>query len=198
MTTDNNPQTTGIPDSTDRSLQNDTRHQERLEQRFRENMKKASDLLTRGNGQAAIPLLERCLELHPDDVNVLGNLGGAFILAGQHRYAVPLLERAVELAPDNPALWANLAAAYLGKLVTSRGEGQTKALNAYARVVALDAAFPNVHYNMGLIHIDRREWDEAQAAFMRALHTDPSDEDAQTMLDKIAEIRSRPPDPKNN
>lgn len=196
MTSDNHQPSASA--SHDPSLQDEARQAERVEQRFRENMKKASELLTRGNGRAAIPLLERCLELHPDDVNVLSNLGGALILAGQHRNAVPLLEKAVELAPDNPALWSNLAAAYLGKLVTSRGESQTKALDAYRRVLELDAAFPNIHYNMGLIHVDRREWDEAHAAFTRALHHNPGDEDAMLMLEKVEEVQNRPADPSNN
>jgi tetratricopeptide (TPR) repeat protein len=168
------------------------------EEQFRRQMRQAAILLSGGKGKDAIPLLERCLDLYPHDVNVLTNLGGAYILAGKHYHAVPLLERATELAPDNPAVWSNLAAAHLGKLVTSTRTKQELALAAYARVIELDPAYPNVHYNMGLIYVDRRDWDAAFDAFSRAIDTNPLDKDAYLMRDRVDEIRNRPPDVSNN
>ena len=168
------------------------------DEQFRQHMRQAAALLSGGNGKDAIPLLERCLDHRPDDVDVLTNLGGAYILAERHRYAVPLLEKASDLAPNNPSVWANLAAAYLGKLVTATSKKQKKALAAYQRVIALDASFPNVHYNVGLIHIDRREWDEAHDAFTRAIEHDPHDKDAHNMRRRVDEIRNRPADSLNN
>ncbi len=168
------------------------------EEQFRHQMRQAAILLSGGNGHDAIPLLERCYQFRPDDINVLTNLGGAYILAGKHRYAVPVLEKASELAPDNPSVWANLAAAYLGKIVTSTRDKQEKALAAYRRVVELDSSYPNVHYNMGLIYIDRRDWDAAYSAFTQAIATNPHDKDAHLMRNRVDEIRNRPPDPSNN
>jgi tetratricopeptide (TPR) repeat protein len=168
------------------------------EEQFRRQMRQASMLLTGGKAQDAIPLLERCYGLHPEDVNVLTNLGGAYILAGHHRYAVPVLERASELAPENPNVWSNLAAAYLGKLVTSTRARQDRALAAYQRVIEIDGAYPNVHYNMGLIYVDRRDWDAAHAAFSRALDVNPHDRDAFKMRRKVEEVQNRPPDPGMN
>lgn len=166
--------------------------QQMSEEQFRRQMRQAAILLSGGNGNDAIPLLERCLALHPDDVNVLLNLGGAYILAGRHRQAVPLLERAAELAPDDPGVWSNLAAAYLGRLLTSTRDRQEKALAAYRRVIELDAAYPNVHYNMGLIYVDRRDWDAAYEAFTRAIETNPHDEDAHAMRRRVDDQRGRP------
>ncbi|GAB4421169.1 MAG: hypothetical protein Kow00106_17970 [Anaerolineae bacterium] len=169
--------------------------QQLSEEQFRRQMRQAAILLSSGNGADAIPLLERCFALRPDDIDVLVNLGGAYILAGQHRRAVPILERASELAPHEPAVWSNLAAAYLGKLITSTRDRQEKALAAYRRVIELDAAYPNVHYNMGLIYVDRREWDAAYEAFTRAIETNPHDEDAHTMRRRVDDLRSRPAQP---
>lgn len=188
-------QQTEYPDESDRL--NDHLHH-KSEEQFRRQMRQSSLLLSRGDGKTALPLLERCYALHPDDVNVLTNLGGAYILAGQHRKAIPYLEKAVELAPDNPATWSNLAAAYLGKLVTSTRERQENALIAYQRVIDLDYAYPNVHYNMGLIYVDRRDWDAAYEAFTRAIETNPNDQDAHLMRDRVETIRSRPSHPSNN
>jgi tetratricopeptide (TPR) repeat protein len=163
------------------------------EEQFQISMRQAAYLLSHGNPQDAITLLERCYQLHPEDVNLLLNLGGAYILAERHRYAVPVLEKASELDSANPAVWSNLAAAYLGKLVTATEQRQVRALAAYARVIELEPDYPNVHYNMGLIFIDRREWDKAHAAFTHALRTNPDDKDAYNMRQRIEEIRSQPP-----
>jgi tetratricopeptide (TPR) repeat protein len=168
------------------------------EDQFRRHMQQASILLSGGNARDAIPLLERCYELHPEDVNVLTNLGGAYILAGHHRYAVPLLEKASGLAPENPNVWSNLAAAYLGKLVTSTRANQDLALEAYRRVIEIDMSYPNVHYNMGLIFVDRRDWDAAHAAFSRALEVNPYDTDAHNLRKQVEDVHNRPSDPGMN
>lgn len=184
-------------DHDERDALNRRLHQMSQEQ-FQRQMTQATQLLTLGKGKEAIPLLERCFNFRPDDVDVLTNLGGAYVLAERHKHAVPVLERATELAPENPAVWSNLAAAYLGKLVTATGERQRRALNAYQRVIEIDPAYPNVHYHMGLIYIDRRQWDDAHAAFTRALQTNPNDDDARTMRERVQEIRNQPPTPQNN
>jgi tetratricopeptide (TPR) repeat protein len=168
------------------------------EDQFRQHMRQAAHLLSRGNGRDAVPLLERCYALHPDDENVLINLGGAYILAERHHLAVPLLEKASELAPNNPAVWSNLAAAHLGKLVTASRARQDRALAAYNRVIDLEPDYPNVHYNMGLIYVDRRDWDAAHAAFSRAIESNPGDDDAHAMRKRVDEVRNRPPDAANN
>ncbi len=168
-------------------------HMQRMaDEQFRRQMRQAAILLSQGHGAEAIPLLERCLELRPDDPNVLSNLGSAYILAGRHRHAVPHLERATAIEPQNPSFWANLAAAYLGKLITSTRAKQDRALEAYRRALELDAAYPNAHYNMGLIYIDRKDWDAAHEAFTRALETNPHDEDARRLRARVEELRDRP------
>lgn len=171
---------------------------EMSEEQFRRQMTQAAHLLTQGKSRDALPLLERCFALRPDDIDVLTNLGGAYILAGYHQRAIPYLERATQLDPNNPAVWSNLAAAYLGKLVTSTSERQARALEAYRRVIEIDPAYPNVHYNMGLIYVDQRAWDKAHDAFTRALETNPHDKDARTMRDRVFELRRLPPSPLSN
>ncbi len=161
-------------------------------------MREASGLLAQGRAKEALVILERCVTLYPDDLNVLLNLGGAYILAGQHRHAVPVLEKATGLAPDNPSLWSNLAAAYLGHLASSSLAGQAKALEAYQRVIELDEAYPSVHYNVGLIYIDRRDWEAAFVAFTRAIETNPADKDAWNMRKRVDLIRRQPPRPSAN
>jgi uncharacterized protein HemY len=47
---------------------------------------------------------------------------------------------------------------------------------------------------MGLIYIDRREWDKAHGAFTNALRTNPEDKDAHAMRQRLEEIRNQPSD----
>jgi tetratricopeptide (TPR) repeat protein len=176
----------------------DAHLQNMADEQFRRQMRQATILLSNGKGKEAIPLLERCTQLRPEDVDVLTNLGGAYILAGQYRRAVPVLEKASDLAPDNPAVWANLAAALLGKLVTATGERQMRALAAYERVIEIDPAYPNVHYHMGLIYVDRRDWEAAYDAFTRAIKHNPHDRDAYRMRQRVIWARSQPPNPSQN
>jgi len=182
----------------DDSQRLDAHLRKKAEDQFQRQMNQASYLLTRGDGKGALPLLERCRALFPDDVDVLSNLGGAHILAGEFEAAVTVLERAAELAPRNPAVWSNRAAAYLGKLYTANRERQDRALDAYRRVVEIEPHYPNVHYHMGLIHVERREWQDAHGAFSMALESNPNDEDARRMLARVTLVLNAPPNPENN
>jgi len=132
----------------------------------------------------AIPKLQEALHLAPDNVSAAINLGGAFILQGKHDQAVPALEVASRLEPGNAMIWSNLAAAYLGKLPFSTQAHQDRAIAAYERALALDPRAPNVHYNLGLIYLERNEMTRAAACFYGALETDPNDRDAQLWLDR--------------
>jgi tetratricopeptide (TPR) repeat protein len=133
----------------------------------------------------AIPKLEAALNLDPNNVPAAINLGGAFVLQGKHERAVPALEAASRVEPDNAMVWSNLAAAYLGKLILSDRARQDRAIMAYERALTIDPRAPNVHYNLGLIYLERNDALRAVAHFHSALETDPGDLDAQLWLDKI-------------
>jgi tetratricopeptide (TPR) repeat protein len=158
-------------------------------------LRQGRDLLTQGTlllsqrrpGEAA-EKLERAASLLPDDVDVAINLAGAYILQGRYSKAVPVLERAAELSPGNAMIWVNLAAARLGRIELSGPQQQSQAIAAYHQALRIDPVAPNVNYNLGLIHKDRREWAEAQAQFRRALEVNPGDDDARHWLDRLATL----------
>ncbi|MGC8779514.1 MAG: tetratricopeptide repeat protein [Anaerolineae bacterium] len=146
----------------------------------------------------AIPKLEEALSLDPNNVSAAINLGGAYILQGKHQRAVPTLEAASRLEPDNAMVWSNLAAAYLGKLPLSTPEQQERAIAAYERALTIDPRAPNVHYNLGLIYLERNDAERAAAYFHAALQTDPNDRDAQYWLDRIRERQEATADTDDN
>jgi predicted Zn-dependent protease len=135
-------------------------------------------------GEAIVKLTE-AWDLDPQHVAAAINLGGAYILQGKHDRAIPVLEAASRLEPDNPMVWSNLAAAYLGKLPLATSEGQARAIDAYQRALMLDSRAPHVHYNLGLIYLERNEPLQAASHFQSALESDPSDPDARRWLDRI-------------
>jgi tetratricopeptide (TPR) repeat protein len=135
-------------------------------------------------GEAAEVLAE-AHRLDPRNVPAAINLGGAYILQGKFKQAVPVLEAAAQLEPDNVMVWTNLAAAYLGKLPFASEEDQDRAIVAYEHALALDAQVPQVHYNLGLIYLERKDTRRAAAHFRKALETDPNDRDARRYLDQL-------------
>ncbi len=141
-------------------------------------------LMARRPGEA-VPLLSRALELAPDNADAALNLGSAYILQGKHAQAVPVLEQAAQLDPHNATVWANLAAAYLGKLPFAERAQQDQAITAFEHALALNPAAPHVHYNLGLIYLERNDLFGAASHFQAALDTDPADADARLWLDRI-------------
>ena len=92
-------------------------------------------------------------------------------------------------------IWVNLAAAYLGKLPFATQERQDQAIAAFERAVALNPRTPQVHYNLGLIFLERDDPGRAADCFRDALDTDPTDRDAQHWLDQISRRAETPRDP---
>ena len=58
----------------------------------------------------------------------------------------------------------------------------------------LNPADASAHYNLGLIHMQRKEFDEARARFARAIEIDPEEVDAHYQLGRIARTQNRLPD----
>jgi tetratricopeptide (TPR) repeat protein len=159
--------------------------QMRRAERVRRLVADGARLLAAKRPGEAVPKLEEALSLDPENVSAAINLGGAFILQGKHDRAVPALETASRLEPDNAMIWSNLAAAYLGKLPFSDRDQQDRAIMAYERALMADSRTLNVHYNLGLIYLERDDPLRAAASFLSAVETDPDDRDAQLWLDRI-------------
>jgi tetratricopeptide (TPR) repeat protein len=158
---------------------------QKTKDRVRRLLNRGAHLLGQGNADEAIPHLERAYQLDNLSVPAQINLGGAYVMAGRHQEAVPLLEAARDAEPQNAMIWINLGAAYLGNPVLATPEQQMQAITAFETALHLNPAAPNVHYNLGLIFVDRKENDLAAAAFQRAIQVNPFDRDARAWLRKL-------------
>ncbi len=165
------------------------RSPEKLRQRVHRLLNEGARLLRAGRADEALTPLRRAYELAPEDPDVLMTYGGALIMNAKWSKAVALLERAVEMHPENARLWLNLAAAYLGRLEFSSRRAQDRAIEAYKRAIEIDPIAPSAHYNVGLIHAERQDWEQAEEWFEAALRANPADKDAAYWLKRVRAAR---------
>ncbi|MBN1579090.1 MAG: tetratricopeptide repeat protein [Anaerolineae bacterium] len=144
-----------------------------------------AELLQNGQVQKALPVLEQAYELIPDDVPTAVNLGGACVLGKRYKRAIVVLERARDQEPDNEMIWINLGAAYLGNPILAQDEQQLDAIAAFERAIEINPVAQNVHYNLGLIHRDRGEIEQAAARFRQAIQSNPLDQHARNALQRL-------------
>ena len=146
---------------------------------------RGADYLRAGEAGKALTLLRRAHQLLPDDVPTAINLSGSYILMGRHKEAIPILERALAQEPENEMIWTNLGAAYLGNPILADEEQQCRAIEAFERAIETNSVVPNVHYNLGLIHRDRDEIDQALLRFRQAVQANPNDQDARRAQSRL-------------
>jgi len=144
-----------------------------------------ANLLAQGQATDALDCLEQAYRLDAGSVPVCINLGGAYVMCGRHKKAIPILQAARDAEPGNAMIWINLGAAYLGNPVLATVEQQGQAIDAFEQALQIDPTAPNVHYNLGLIFVDRGDRDLAIAAFRRAVEVNPFDRDAHRWLGKL-------------
>ena len=158
--------------------------------RFEAYFRRGTELLQQGQPGQAVSLLQKAVELEPENMDAALNLSSAYILTKKFKNAVPILERLSEAYPHNAMVWTNLGAAYLGNPVLAREEEQLRAIAAFERALQADPVAPNVAYNIGLIYRDRREVEKAISWFERALQANPGDQDARNLIRKLRDIES--------
>jgi tetratricopeptide (TPR) repeat protein len=152
-------------------------------------LNRGANHLRAGEAEKALSLLRRAHQQLPDDVPTAINLAGAYILLRRHKEAIPILERALAHEPENEMIWTNLGAAYLGNPILADEEQQRKAIEAFERAIEINPVAPNVYYNLGLIHRDRGEIEQAIRRFQQAVQANPHDRDARRVLRRLEDER---------
>jgi tetratricopeptide (TPR) repeat protein len=78
---------------------------------------------------------------------------------------------------------------YLGDVM--RGQRARASFRQNLEVATLNPADASAHYNLGLLHLQRRELAQARARFERAVEIDPEETDAHYQLGRIARAEGR-------
>lgn len=105
----------------------------------------------------------------PGNLRALGIYGA--VLHAQERYAdaEAVFNQLVQAEPNTGLHWMNLGTA-------RRGAGKfDEALRAYTRAAELGCATADFYFNVGLTHLDRRDYESARAVLKKALELAPHD-----------------------
>jgi tetratricopeptide (TPR) repeat protein len=81
---------------------------------------------------------------------------------------------------------------YFGEMV--RGQRARAAFRQNLEAATLNPADASAHYNLGLLHAQRKEYAEARARFLRAAEIDPEETDAHYQLGRIARHEGKLPE----
>jgi tetratricopeptide (TPR) repeat protein len=134
---------------------------------------------------------EKALELDPDNVDVMSNLGVTYYRLGQLDEAINIYTQAIAIAPEDADIRSNLAAAYVQKQEPGGAAGQLDlALEQYQKAIELAPDLAEAHYGAGAVYALLGRIDEAIQAFERFQEldtgTDPmATENAQKILDQL-------------
>ena len=120
-------------------------------------------------GKDALAVLQRAVQLAPDDAQVHGNLGNAWLDAGEHESAISCYARALELAPAFAEACCNMGSAQhaMGNVAG--------AAESFHRAARIDPAYALAHANLGNVLAQLGELQEAVASYHAALALVPDD-----------------------
>lgn len=121
----------------------------------------------RGDSITAAEYMRKAAQQHPDDPNILTNLGGALYDSGATEEAFVCLRRATELAPMQASNWYNLGKAL--KLHWQLDE----AADAFRRTLDLDEKHINARNTLADIFTIRGNIPDAVTEYRKVLALQP-------------------------
>jgi Flp pilus assembly protein TadD len=125
--------------------------------------------LGRNETSRAEALCREALALDPSHIEALGSLGFLLHLARRYAEAEEVFLKLIDLQPAEPEYWSSLGTSLRcgGKL--------DEALSAYAQAAARGARSGNFFFNVGLTHIDRRDYESGRLVLEQAVGLAPDD-----------------------
>jgi tetratricopeptide (TPR) repeat protein len=93
--------------------------------------------------------------------------------------AEAILNEILEVNPDTINVYNTM-----GVLYRRKGDYPT-ALKHYEKALKIHPEEPNIHYNIGRIHVEMKNLDEAKSCFIKALALDPGFKEAREVLSAI-------------
>ena len=127
-----------------------------------------------GRPAEALASYDRALAARPDHVVSLNNRGVALIDLKRPADAVVSFERALALKPDYAEALNNRGKALASREGSPAASGEPlAALESFNKAIALDPGYAEAHDNRGLLLFELGRFDEAAAAFERAIALAP-------------------------
>jgi tetratricopeptide (TPR) repeat protein len=139
-----------------------------------------------GHADEGIRDFQRALELDPDHLIALGNLGNAYRQMKRWDDAKSVLQRALQLSPANPE--ANYA---LGMVLAQLNDTQ-QAYEYLQKALAARPAYPEALNNLGILYLRTQRRDQAESSFRESIRVAPSFDQAYLNLAQLYTIEGDP------
>ncbi len=158
----------------------------------------ASDHFQQGNEfyeamqfEEAAAEYEKALDLEPENVDVMSNLGVTYYRLGKLDEAIEVYDKAVAIAPEDADIRSNLAAAYVQKQAMDGGTDYLNmALDEYKEAIELAPDLAEAHYGAGTVYALLQQTDKAILEFEKFQELDTgtdqrATENARTILEQL-------------
>jgi tetratricopeptide (TPR) repeat protein len=158
-----------------------------------------ANLLNQGKTDEAIAELQKSVSLRPDFAAPHGFLARAYFAKHDFEHAAAELNRVIALNPQDERAYYGLGLIYLEQKLPSKAEDifarllkidphsadghggladalanqhrDREALEEYKRAAAVDPNYPGVYYNMGVIEVRLRLYDDAISSLLKQRQT---------------------------
>ncbi len=131
----------------------------------------ALSYILEGNAEQAQEILFKIKDVQNSDF--MADMGLAFLMIGDIEKAEHYLKNAVNLSDPDEAAWARLAAVYYTQRKLEEAQ------YAWERSLELDPDRAEVLYNLGVLYLNKGEFEKAVDYFNRALTKNPDFKDAE-------------------
>ena len=149
---------------------------ESKETRMQRFLAQGNDMMTRQNYNEAINFYEGALKLDSCFKEALNNLGTVYYKQGDYQRSQRLYTKAIECHPDFIPAYINRSNSFYQLRLFNKAMEDLE----YVRSEKPDTVI--VHYLLGLVYTDLREYASAKLSFRKALSIDPSNSELLTNL----------------
>ena len=139
-----------------------------------------------GRMSDAVPYFEKALQLSPDHLIALENLGNAYRQLKQWEDARKILEHAVEVGPQDSEASYSLAMVYAQFNDTERAHEYLQ------RALKLRPDYPEALNNLGVLYLRTQRRDQAVASFEECIRVAPSFDQAYLNLARVYLLEGAP------
>lgn len=144
----------------------------------------ALKLKQEGNFLAAESLLQKAIEIEPENPDFRFELGNLYIERGNLEGARMELEQAVMIAPAHIPAHYNLGLVYRDLELTSEARGQ------FRRILELDPNHIRAQLQIGYTYEQEGFFDDARLAFEEAREMDMTDPEPRNALEELASLEN--------
>ncbi len=148
--------------------------------RVRSLVQKADSHYRQGHRLRAIWNYRKALQLDPDHITALVNLGLIYSTTkGKGGKALDLLRRALDREPENPTILFNLAT------LTAHSGNMPGAVDLLERVERIDPRYADLHYNKAYLLTQLGDWEAARREVELELRYYPGNFNAKVIKEAI-------------